>query len=42
MSGYNVVLSLKGIAPGKYFLSIINNEEPATECNLNIELTVIN
>ncbi|WP_153066184.1 hypothetical protein [Xanthomonas campestris] len=42
MSGYNVVLSLVGITPGKYALSIINDEEPATECNLNVELTVIN
>ncbi|WP_146092967.1 hypothetical protein [Xanthomonas arboricola] len=42
MSGYNVVLSLEGITPGKYALSIVNEGEPATECNLNVELTVVN
>ena len=42
MSGYNVALSLEGVAPGKYALSIVNGGEPATECNLNVELTVIN
>ncbi len=42
MSGYNVALSLEGVAPGKYVLSIVNSGEPATECNLNVEITVIN